>query len=448
MLAGCTFRAGRRVAALTVIAVVAVASPAPADPIADSIVAADAVARIGDRFIARSTFDRWFGVAASSNPATDARRVRPAGVRRLREGRARDGAEARTGPAGATDAQLKAQCRQEYEGLRDQVLQFLILESWVAQETLERGNGPSEAELEAAFQKAKDDTFPKESDFREFLEQSGMTVEDARFQVAFNTRYTKLREDAIAKVKPVTDKDVAAYYKKHKRQFFQTQRRDVRVVLTRTLARAYAAIAALRRGRFWKSVAKKYSIDRRRSTAAGSSGASRGEARSGPSATPLFRAPKDALRGPVKARFGYYVFRVMEIHPARQLTLKQASRTIRQEIEAQRQKAADDKFNEDFRTKWRARTTCRAGFLMDQCSNGPLPARRRARRLVGLAPGRRRRLAVYAGWSSGFSVGHVLRLEGRGALGVVLDVDRIVVSISRSGRPIRENARHTMPISA
>ena len=366
-------RAGRRVAAFTVIAVMAVGSPAAGDPITDSIVAADAVARIGDQFIARSTFHRWFGVAAASNPATDAVAYDPpeyAGC--VKTKRATAPKPARGQPA-TTDAQFKTQCRQEYEGLRDQVLQFLILESWVAQETLERGNGPSEAELEAAFQKAKDDTFPKESDFQKFLELSGMTVDDARFQVAFNTRYTKLREDAIANVKPVTDKDVATYYKKHKRQFFQTQRRDLRVVLTRTLARAYAAITALRRGRFWKSVAKKYSIDQ---ASKHRGGIIRGVTRASQERAfgdAVFRASKDALRGPVKAQFGYYVFRVMEIHPARQLTLKQASGTIRQEIEAQRQKAADDKFNEDFRTKWRARTTCRAGFLMEQCSNGPPP---------------------------------------------------------------------------
>ncbi len=368
-------RTGRRVAAFTVIAAMASPAPAAADPVADSIVAADAVARVGDRFIARSTFDRWLGVAARSNPATDpvASEYDPpdfAACVRIKRDTAPKPAK---GQPAATDAQLKTQCRQEYEGLRDQVLQFLILESWVAQETLERGTEPSAAELDAAFAKAKRDTFPKESDFREFLEQSGMTVDDARFQVAFNTRYTTLREDAIASVAPVTDKDVATFYKKHKRQFLQPRSRDVRVVLTRTRARAYAALAALQRGRFWKRVAEKYSIDQASKHHGGIvRGVTKGSQEPAFDAA-LFRAPKDALRGPVKVQFGYYVFRVMEVHPARQLTLKQASRSIREELSAQRERAADDKFNADFRTKWRARTTCRVGFLMDQCSNGPPP---------------------------------------------------------------------------
>ena len=200
-----------------------------------------------------------------------------------------------------------------------------------------------------------------------------MTVEDARFQVAFNTRYTRLRADAIANVARVTDKEIAAYYAKHKRRFFQPRTRDVRVVLTRTLARANAALAALRRGRFWKRVAAKYSIDQ---ASKHDGGIIRGIARGSQERAfddALFRAPKDALRGPVKVQFGYYVFRVMETHPARQLTRRQASRAIREELTAQRQKAADDAFNTSFRAKWRARTTCRAGFLMELCSNGPPP---------------------------------------------------------------------------
>ena len=367
--------AWRRVAAFTVIAVLGSAPVAAADPIADSIVAADAVARVGDRFIARSVFDRWFGVAASSNPATSrsAGHYDPPDFAACVKTKRMTAPKPAKGQPATTGAQFKEQCRQEYEGLRDQVLQFLILESWVAQETLERGTEPPAAELEADFQKAKDDTFPKESDFRRFLEISGMTADDARFQVAFNTRYTKLREDAVAKAAPVTSKDVATYYSAHKRRFFEPQSRDVRVVLTKTRARAYAALAALRRGRFWKRVAKKYSIDQ---ASKSRGGIVRGVAKGTQERAfdrALFRAPKDALRGPVKVQFGYYVFRVFEVHPARQLTLKQASPAIRQELIAQRQQAADDRFNEDFRAKWRARTTCRDGFLMDQCANGPLP---------------------------------------------------------------------------
>ena len=369
-----TFHTGRRAAAFTLIALMAVAPAAAGDPITDSIVAADAVARIGDQFIARSMFDRWFGIAAASNPPSDAVTYDPPGFAGCVSTKRKTAPKPASGQPRTTDAQLKTQCRQEYEGLRDQVLEFLILESWVFQETLERGSGPSDAELDAAFEKAKDDTFPKEADFLEFLAASGMTVEDARFQVAFNTRYTALREAAVANVAPVTDEDVVTYYKKHKRQFRQPQRRDVRIVLTRTRARAYAAIAALRRGRFWKSVAKKYSIDRATKHRGGIvRGLERGNQERAFDAA-LFSAPKDALRGPVKGQPGYFVFRVMEIHPARQLTLKQATRSIRQELKAQRERAADDEFNEGFRTKWRARTTCRDGFLVDLCSNGPLPA--------------------------------------------------------------------------
>jgi foldase protein PrsA len=361
MLASVSRRAHRFVT--IVVVAVSVAAAASADGLAESTVPANAVAVVGDRAITHATFRHWLNVAAAPTQRGPRIYYHPPSFTSCVKIK-------RTTERGAT-ARLRAKCRAAYEGLRDQVLQFLILESWVTQETLERGTGPTDAELETAFQKAKHDTFPKESDFRKFLKAAGMTVEDARFQVAFNTRYTALREAAIASAPPVTDEDVATYYKQHKRQFFQTQRRDVRLVLTSTRARAYAALAALRRGVFWQRVAEEYSTDQASKHRGGIvRGITKGM-QERPFDDALFRAPKDALRGPVKTHVGYFVFRVFEIHPARQLTLAQASESIRSELGAQRQRAADETFNEDFRTKWRARTTCGDGFLMDQCSNGP-----------------------------------------------------------------------------
>jgi foldase protein PrsA len=362
-------RARCLVAAFTVVAVIASAPAASGDAITDSIVSADAVARVGDGFIARSQFNRWFGVAASGNPAIAGATAASAYDAPDYAGCVKAKRNADRNPPSL--AVLKLRCKREYEGLRDQVLEFLILERWVYGETLERGSGPSDAQLEVAFQKAKHSTFPSDADFQKFLKRSGMTEDDARFQVAFNERYVSLREAAIANAAPVTDDEIAAFYNKHKRRFALPQSRDVRVVLTKTLGRAYAALAALRRGRFWRRVAEKYSIDRATKHGGGIlRGVTKGSQEKALDDA-IFRAPKDKLRGPVKTHFGYWVFRVFKITPARQQTLAQSSPAIRQELTAQRQQAADEKFNKDFRAKWRPRTTCREGFRISMCVNGP-----------------------------------------------------------------------------
>jgi foldase protein PrsA len=335
----------------------------------------NAVARIGDTSITKADFDRWFGVAASSNPATAANKSNydPPSYSGCVATKRKTAPKPAKGQPATTDAQFKTQCMQEYEGLRDQVLQFLILQKWVAGEASDQGIKVSAKENEAAFAKAKKDTFPKEADFQKFLKQSGMTVDDAKFQVAFNTVYIKLREKAIKAAKKVTDKDVAAFYNKNKKRFAVPETRDLRTVLTKTKSNADAARAALERGDSWTKVAKKYSIDQASKAQGGSLlGVAKGSQEKAFDDA-LFAADKGKLTGPIKVQFGYYVFQVQKITPAKQQSLKEASPAIKQELMAQYQKAADDKFNKDLRAKWKSKTNCRAGYVMDQCKNAPKP---------------------------------------------------------------------------
>ena len=166
-------RAWRRVAAFTVIAVLGSAPVAAADPIADSIVAADAVARVGDRFIGRSAFDRWFRRRGVEQPRDQPfrERLRPAGLRRLREDQAQDGAEARQGPArddrravqGAVPAGVRGPARPGSAVPHPRELGR-------PGDARARHRAAGRRSSKPTFQKAKHDTFPKESDFRRFLE--------------------------------------------------------------------------------------------------------------------------------------------------------------------------------------------------------------------------------------------------------------------------------------
>ena len=335
----------------------------------------NAVARIGDGSITRADFDRWFGVAAASNPATAGNKSAydPPAYTGCVAKKKKDAPKPAKGQPATTDAQYKTQCQQEYEGLRDQVLQFLILEKWVTGEAEDQGIKVSAKEKQAAYDKAVKDTFPKKADFEKFLKQSGMTVADARFQVTFNTVYMKLREKAVKTADKVTDKAIAEFYKKNKARFAQPETRDIRVVLTKDKGKADAAYKALDGGDSWSSVAKKYSIDQ---ASKGQGGSLLGIAKGSQEKAfddALFAADKGKLTGPVKVQFGYYVFQVQKITPAKQQTLKEATPAIKQELETQNQKEADDKFNKELREKWKAMTNCREGFVMDQCKNAPKP---------------------------------------------------------------------------
>jgi len=348
-------------------ALLAIAPPAlAASPPAGSL-PRSAVVRVGDGLIARAVFNHWFDVAAASGTGPRWRKRDydppnfPACVAKKRK--------AESGGRRATKRRLKLVCRQEYEGLRDSVLEFLILEAWVAGETAELGLEPTAEALERAFQQAKSDTFPKESDFRAFLRRSGMSEADARFQVAFNTRYTGLNEHAIASAAPVTDADVAAYYAANPDEFEHAETRDLLVVLTKTRARAVAARGALERGATWRRVARRYSIDQ----ASAAQGGRLAEVAEGTQERALdeavFRAPKGALRGPVKTQFGYYVFKVVTVAPARRDSLEQATPDIRALLISERDEAVGHRFDLELRRKWKPRTACRAGFVTGRCAN-------------------------------------------------------------------------------
>lgn len=333
----------------------------------------NSVAAIDGDPITRADFNRWIGIAASTSQPEGGAKVEfdaPEFTTCIAN-KKKTAPKPAKGQPQQTDAQLKALCKQEFEGLRDQVMQFLILEKWITGEAEDQGVKISAKEADKEFADAKKQSFPKEEDFKEFLDQSGMTLQDAKFQVRFNTVYTKLREKAVKNATKVTDKAVADFYKKNKARFATPATRDLRVVLTKTEAKAKEAKKALEGGQNWKSVAKKYSIDQASKDQGGSLlGIAKGtQEKSFDDA--IFAAKKGELTGPVKTQFGYYVFQVQKVTEAKQQSLKEATPAIKQQLDAQNKQEADDEFNESLRKKWKARTNCADAYVMQQCDNAP-----------------------------------------------------------------------------
>ena len=88
-----------------------------------------------------------------------------------------------------------------------------------------------------------------------------MTEEDILFRVKLDQLQQKLTQKVTEDAKKVSDEDVSAYYEKNKKRFAQPERRDLRVVLTKTEAKANQAQQALESGQPFKKVVKQYSID-------------------------------------------------------------------------------------------------------------------------------------------------------------------------------------------
>src|SRR5919205_1195597 len=75
-------------------------------------------------------------------------------------------------PKGAknpTTAQLKTQCKQQYDALKQQVMQFLVSAEWIQQEAENQGMKVSDKEVQKQFQDQKKQSFQKEEDYKKFL---------------------------------------------------------------------------------------------------------------------------------------------------------------------------------------------------------------------------------------------------------------------------------------
>jgi foldase protein PrsA len=252
-------------------------------------------------------------------------------------------------------------------------MQLLIQNEWVKREAEQQKVSVSDAEVKKAFEDQKKQSFPKKGDYEKFLKTSGFTEADILFRVRLEQLSNKLREKVVKGKDKVSDKQISDYYNKNKKRFAQPERRDLRLVLTKTEAKANEAKSAIEDGQSWKKVAKKYSIDQASKNQGGSLLAVAKGQQEPSLDKAVFAARKGELQGPVKTQFGYYVFQVQKITPASQQTLEQAKATIRGILASENQQKALDTFIKDFQEKWKDRTDCRSGYVTQDCSNAPKP---------------------------------------------------------------------------
>jgi foldase protein PrsA len=328
-----------------------------------------AVATVNGEPIERQSFDHWLTVAAKSGGRPNAAVPKPPDYANCVD--QKRGEKPKPGQNEPTEEQLKSQCTAEYEALRDQVLQLLVSVRWVEGEASDRGISVEDSEVKKAFEEQKRLSFPKEADFERFLKTSGQTEQDVLMRVRFDMLWSKLRDQVTKREDEVTDEQISGYYRQNRQRFAQPERRDLRVVLTKSRPDAGAAMSELAAGRSWSAVAKQYSIDEATKAAGGKmTDVARGEQAKALDQA-IFRAPKATVRGPVHTQFGYYVFAVTDIEEPSRQTLEQAKPTIAQLLAAERGQTELEGFVESFRKKWRERTECRDGFETPDCKNGP-----------------------------------------------------------------------------
>ncbi len=333
----------------------------------------NAVATVDGQSIEKTSFDHWLTVASKAGGQPNATVPQPPDFTACVAQKRKTTPAPAKGQPKVTDAQLKTQCKTEYDGLRNQVLQLLVSFKWIEGEAKAQKVSVTDAEIKKSFDTQRKQAFPKDADFQKFLKTSGQTQDDILMRVRLDALSNKIRDKVTKGKDKVTDPQAQAFYNKNKARFAQPERRDLRIVLTSLKDKAKAAQAkkALDSGQSFATVAKKYSIDQASKAQGGKLPAVAKGQQEKPLDAAIFKAKKGAIVGPVKTQFGWYVFSVSKITPASQQTFDQAKVTIKQTLASQNQQKALDAFVKGFRKRWKAKTDCRKVYATPDCKNGP-----------------------------------------------------------------------------
>ena len=330
-----------------------------------SSVPSGAVASVAGNPITTQAFDHWMFVAAKSNATQSGQTsvIVPNDPPDFK-GCIKQVREQLPSLASTRDATLKADCGQLFNELSSQVMDFLIKAYWYQADAYKLGIRVTDAQVNKAFAQAKKGQFTSANQYKAFLTETGQTNADILFRVRVNKVYNDLLKRDTKKVTPAAISD---YYNAHKSEFSTPESRNLRMVRTNSEATASQALAALKSGHSWQTVAAKYSVD----TSTKSTGGLLMDVTNGEEEHALnqvaFSAPVNQVKGPVHGTFGWYVVEVVKVNSATTQPLSKAQPTIKQLLSSQYGTAANTAVNTLSKKNFGSRTLCRSQYSMADC---------------------------------------------------------------------------------
>jgi foldase protein PrsA len=331
----------------------------------------NAVATVDGEAIEKADFEHWTSVIAKSSGQTGGLPKPPeftACVAELRKTQAKPA----KGQPKVTDAQLKSQCKQQYESVRDQAVQTLASFKWLDGEAEQMGVKVSKAEVDKELARIKKEQYKEKGSFEKLLKQTGFTQEDIDLQVR-----TQLltHEDHQGSAE-----GQGQGLRRRDHGLLQQEQEELRPARAPRPARgADQDEGEGRPGREGhqgraapsRSVVKRFSTDTTSKKEGGKlAGVAKGQQEKAFDDA-IFAAKKGKLEGPVKTQFGYYVFEVSKVTPASQQSLDQVKETIRQTLVTEKQQKAVQDFAKKFQDEWKEKTECREGYVTTVCKGAP-----------------------------------------------------------------------------
>jgi parvulin-like peptidyl-prolyl isomerase len=264
----------------------------------------------------------------------------------------------------------------KYEDIRDAAVTSLLEAAWFEGQAAEMGIEVSDAKVARELKKVKKETFQSQAEFQKFLMESKFTDEDVDERLKLQLLSTEIQEQLNEEQREPSQGEIESYYEAVKATIFATPAsRDIRLIRNEDRAKVVRALSQLEEShtpKDWSEVAEEFSED---TATKGRGGLQEGvtdrylEETIGASA---LNAAEGELMGPLKTPTGYVAFEVESINPESIEDLESVESTIESQLSEQIGQEDFDAFVADFEVKWRSRTFCAEGFVVEQCANSTL----------------------------------------------------------------------------
>jgi foldase protein PrsA len=250
----------------------------------------------------------------------------------------------------------------EYKSLQNQAVQYLVQQAKYREKAKDLDVKVTDKEVDDRLKQVKQQYFGgSEKKYKKNLEQQHLTEADLRNQIENQLISEKIYNKVTEDVK-VSDKEIADYYKAHKKDYKVAESRDVRHILVNKKGLADQVRSQLVNGGSWATLAKKYSKDPSSKDNGGKLTIRRGETVPEFDKT-AFALKKNEISQPVKTQYGYHVIQaVSAIKASKQTPLKDVKQTIRQQLlQEKRQKAIAD-WSQDLNKEFEDKISYQIGY--------------------------------------------------------------------------------------
>ena len=236
--------------------------------------------------------------------------------------------------------------RNEFQ---EQALQGLIIFELQYQDALLRGFKPDKKIVKKRIEAIKN-RFNSEKEYKKALSEAGRTEDDIRTGVE---KYVVV-EDAIKKTvidaARWDDADLKAYYDSNGDKFKQPESVKLRIISIAAEKKAAEALALIRSGEAFGTVAAKMSEDNFRTRGGDIGYIHRGRIYPELEAA-AFNIGTGEVSGLIRAEGMWFILKIEEKKPEQQLTFEESKEKLKKELEAKRSAELLEKWNKELRAK-------------------------------------------------------------------------------------------------